>query len=320
MQQLDLGQFPYREFIWGIGGTARYAKIAGHTAPNFYVDSTHPNAHADNDGTDPEAPFALVQSAVDSPFLVARSTIFVSGAVTEAVTVPSTVAEYVNLVAVGSVGYGAGQPVLWTPAAGDALRLGTVGWTVEGFRFRPAADGAGVRLQWDGDENGSDATIRACFFDGRWGTGLYGIDFVGSPYNCTIRECRFTEFSVGQPCIVTRANGIASAFQTYILNNMFQECAEYITVVAEGYNASIIMGNVFADATAVLAATTTFIDLGGPGHGANVVTQNIFGGTYSNAGGYTAEGAGTDNWVGNYAADVASPQVGDNGLTIAQPV
>ena len=46
MQQQDLGQFPYREFIWGIGGTARYAKIAGHTSPNFYVDSTHPNAHA----------------------------------------------------------------------------------------------------------------------------------------------------------------------------------------------------------------------------------------------------------------------------------
>ncbi len=53
------------------------------------------------------------------------------------------------------------------------------------------------------------------------------------------------------------------------------------------------------------------------GGDANVVTGNWFGGDYSNTGGYAANE--TDMWTGNYAEDVAEAEVGDNGLTIAQP-
>ena len=318
MQQQDLGQFPYREFIWGIGGTARYAKIAGHTAQNFYVDSTHANAHADNDGTDPEAPFALIQSAVDSPFLTARSTIFVSGASTESVTVPTTIADYVNLVAVGQ-GLGGGQPVLWAPAAGDGLTIDAYGWYVYGFRFQPAADGAGVKLTRVSGAGAEGTVIQRCFFDGLWGQGLYGVELDGAPANVSILNCRFAEFDASSPCITLTATGTASPYQTHILDCTFQECAEYLTSVVGGWNASVIMRNVFAEATGDLAATTTYIDLGTGSLGYNIVTQNIFSGDYSNTGGYTAESQGLDNWVGNYAADVAEAEVGDNGLTIAEP-
>lgn len=317
MQQ-NLGQFPYREGIWGIGGTARYAAISGHTSPNFYVDSTHPNAHASNDGTDPEAPFALVQSAVNSPFLVARSTIFVSGATTESVTVPTTVADYVNLVAVGH-GLGGSQPVLWTPAAGDGLTIDAYGWNVFGFRFQPSATGAGVKLTRVSGAGAEGTVIANCFFDGLWGTGLYGIELEGAPANVSILNCRFAEFDTGQPAITVTDTSTASPYQTHILDCTFQECVEYISSVAGGWNASVIMRNVFAEATGDLGATTTYINLGTGSLGYNVVTQNILGGDYSNTGGYTAETNGNDNWVGNYAADVAEAEVGDNGLTIAQP-
>ena len=55
------------------------------------------------------------------------------------------------------------------------------------------------------------------------------------------------------------------------------------------------------------------------GTGYNQVVGNYFDGDYSNAGGYTAEGSGNDNWVGNVAFDVAEAEVGDNGWTIAEP-
>jgi len=89
--------------------------------------------------------------------------------------------------------------------------------------------------------------------------------------------------------------------------------------VAAGWNASIIRGNVFAQATGDLAATTTYINLGTGSLGYNVVTGNVFGGDYSNAGGYTAETNGLDNWVGNVAADVLAATVADNGFTVAEP-
>lgn len=58
------GSFPEREGIWGFRGTARYARDGGDTALNYFVNGNHPNASDNNDGTDPEAPFATIQAAI----------------------------------------------------------------------------------------------------------------------------------------------------------------------------------------------------------------------------------------------------------------
>jgi hypothetical protein len=60
----EQGNFPFREGIWGFRGTARYAKLGGDTAINYYVDQMNPNADDNNDGTDPEAPFETIQAAI----------------------------------------------------------------------------------------------------------------------------------------------------------------------------------------------------------------------------------------------------------------
>jgi len=291
----------------------------------FYVDADHPNATAVADGTDPENPLTTIAAAFARlvsfhalPDIQAEGSVIVvaPGTYTDTITIDRTSypADCTIIVAANSK-----FDVVWVPASGDALTIDQSGWVVDGFHFQPAADGAGVHLTWTAGSGAEDTYIQNCFFDGRWGTGLYGIELEGAPANVTIQGNRFAEFSTAEPCIVVRSCNQASPYQNHVLNNTFQESVEYITNIAEGYNACVFMGNVFAQATGVLAATTTYIDLGGPGFGYNVVTQNIFGGDYSNTGGYTAEAAGTDNWVGNLAFDVAEAEVGDNGITIAEP-
>lgn len=291
----------------------------------FYVDADHPNATTTADGTDPNNPLTTIAAALArlvtfhalSSVQAEGSVIVVSpGTYTDSVTIDRT--SYpadCTLLAAGNSKF----DVVWVPASGDALTIDQSGWLVDGFHFQPADDGAGVHLTWAAGAGAEDTCIQNCFFDGRWGTGLYGIELEGAPANVTVQNNRFAEFSTAQPCIVVRSCNQASPYQNHFFGNTFQECAEYITNIAEGYNACIFAGNFFAEATGVLAATTTYIDLGGPGFGYNVVTQNIFGGDYSNAGGYTAEAAGTDNWVGNLAFDVAEAEVADNGITIAEP-
>ena len=291
----------------------------------FYVDSSHPNANTVNDGTDPNNPVSTITAAMARLVAFhALASVQAEGSVIK--VAPGT---YTDNITIDRTSYpadcsivgGANSKfdVVWVPAAGDALTIDQSGWVVDGFHFQPAADGAGVHLTWAAGAGAEDTYIQNCFFDGRWGTGLYGIELEGAPANVTVQNNRFAEFSTGEPCIVVRSCNQASPYQNHFFGNTFQECVEYITNIAEGYNACIFQGNVFAEASGALAATTTYIDLGGPGIGYNVVTGNIFGGDYSNAGGYTAEGAGTDNWVGNVAADVLEAEVADNGFTIAQP-
>lgn len=291
----------------------------------FYVDGSHPNATTTADGTDPNNPLSTITAAMARLVTFhALTSVPAEGSVI--VVSPGT---YTDSITIDRTDYPADCTIIasanskfdtvWVPTAGDALTIDQSGWVVDGFHFQPASDGAGVHLTWTAGAGGEDTYIQNCFFDGRWGTGLYGIELEGAPANVTIQDTRFAEFGTGQPAIVVRSCNQASPYQNHFFNNTFQECVEYITNIAEGYNACIFAGNFFASATGQLAATTTYIDLGGPGFGYNMVVGNYFSGDYSNTGGYTAEAAGTDNWVGNFAEDVAEAEVGDNGITIAVP-
>lgn len=294
----------------------------------FYVDVNHPNATLAVDGTDPENPLSTIAAAfarlaafhAENSIAATGSVIEVApGTYSESVTVAqATYPDYCTILGGGNGRY----PVIWRPGSGDdALTLDAYSWLVDGIHFQPGAAGAGIKLTRTVGAGAEGTVIQDCFFDGRWGTGLYGIEFNGAPANVTIQgNCRFAEFDAAGTCIAVTATGTADPYQTHILGCTFQEAAQYITSEAGGWNASIIMGNVFAEATPALAPTTTYIDLGNGSQGYNTVTQNILGGTYSNAGGYTAEAGGLDNWNGNYAADMAPAQVSVSGITIALPV
>ena len=80
---------------------------------------------------------------------------------------------------------------------------------------------------------------------------------------------------------------------------------------------SLFQGNIFG--AGVLIATLLKLDLRGGSQGHNIVTGNVFGGDYSNTGGYYGNAANPDMWVGNVAEDVAEAEVGDNGWTIGPP-
>lgn len=292
----------------------------------FYVDTNHPNATTTADGTDPENPISTIAAAFtrlaafhaeNSIAAVGSVIVIAPGTYAESVTVAQTTyPDYCTILGGGNGRY----PVIWQNGTGDdALTIDAYGWLVDGIHFQPGAAGAGIKLTRTAGAGAEGTVIQNCFFDGRWGTGLYGIELNGAPANVTIQDCRLGEFDASSPCITVTATGIADPYQTHIFGCTFQEAAEYITSVAGGWNASVIKGNVFAEATGSLAATTTYIDLGNGSQGYNVVTQNILGGDYSNTGGYTAEAGGLDNWVGNLAADVAEAEVGDNGITIAEP-
>jgi len=292
----------------------------------LFVDNGHPNANTVNDGTDPENPVSTIAAAMARLVVwhaltstpAEGSTIVISpGTYTDNITIANaTYPEDCTIIGASSNKFG----VIWNPASGDALTIDQGGWVVDGIHFQPAADGAGVKLTWDAGSGGEDAVIQNCFFDGLWGTGLYGIEFEGAPANVTIQNCRFAEFDTAQTAIVVTDTSTASVYQAHILGNTFQECVEYIDVVgAIGFNACVIAGNYFCRATGDLGATTTYINLGTGSLGYNLVTGNSFDGDYSNTGGYTAESHTLDNWVGNFAFDVAEAEVGDNGITIAEP-
>lgn len=298
----------------------------------FYVDTNHPNATAFADGTDPENPISTITNAfarlaafhAEASISAVNSVIVIApGTYTESINIAQTTyPDYCTILGGGNDRY----PVIWQPLTADALTIDAYGWLVDGIHFLPGATGAGVKLTRTAGTAGAEGTvIQNCFFNGGWGTGLYGVELEGAPANVSILGCRFAEFGSDSPAITVTDTSTADPYQTHIIGNTFQECDEYIARdCAGGWNQTLIAQNFFPDAThdAVFPGgadgTDMFIDMRAGKHGYNTVTGNCLGGTYSNAGGYYAGVA--DNWIGNIAEDVASPQVGDNGFTIALPV
>jgi hypothetical protein len=294
----------------------------------FYVDADHPNATATADGTDPENPLSTITAAMarlvtfhaENSIQAVNSVVVVApGTYTETIAIDQTnYPDYCTILAGGNGQY----PVIWAPAAAadSILTIDAYGWLVDGIHFQPGDTGCAIELTRTAGAGAEGTVIHDCFFNGGWGAGGNGIELNGAPANVSILNNRFAEFARATPCIVVTATGTADPYQTHIIGNTFQESAEYIDSDAGGWNASVIAHNVFASATPELGPTTTYINLGNGSLGYNVVTQNVFGGLYSNAGGYTAEAGGLDNWVGNIAQDVGSGQVADNGFTVALPV
>lgn len=287
----------------------------------LYVDSGHPARNDQNYGTNPVAPLATVQAAVNSPYLTPYSIIKVCGSVAESVVIANS--RPVNCVIMG-IGNEEWGPT-WTSgaAAENALTIRRPGWTIVNIRFNPPAAAAAIRLEHDGATIFSDRTvITGCDFDGLW-TGLYGIRSVGQPDQVKIINNRFHELDGAgntAAAIYLDLTPWALPYMWTVQGNEFRENDRHIAQIADhvrgGYN-WIIKDNVFADGE--INTTVTFIDMrGGPG-GGNILVGNFFGGDYSHTGGYWEHALNPGSWVGNIAEDVDEPEVGDNGFTIAVP-
>ena len=295
----------------------------------LYVDENHPGTHSTGDGTNPEEPLDSIQTAITklTNFATAMnvslegSVIVVANEATiaETVTIPPTAPTNCTILGAGSTAH---QPT-WTAAtdAGRALTVRQQGWTVEGITFEAGAEGTSIRLE---EVPGSSyisykTTIRNCRFDGLWG-GLYGIDFYGAPHRVLVENCEFLEWRsvAGEAfAIYHSATPHDRSIQCQILNNLFRSNENHIGNHANGFSGCLFSGNVFDQNTYI--ATTVMLDLrGATMH--NIVTGNVFAGTYSNAGGYYDSVGVPGMWVGNMAEDVASLQVGDNGYTVLPPV
>lgn len=324
-----LRQQPFYQGQMGVPGSDISKGIRNQSrGVTLYVDSGHNNATAVGDGTDPDNPLTTVQQAINN--LVAwyaigeevdYSTIIVSGAVTESISVLDYTA-HPSYVTIAGIGPSPFSPY-WDSGAANSpcIVLGAVGWRVTGIRFYVPGNAAAVVVPCTQAPYGADAigirtVIDNCYFDGSVNTGLYGIDLHGAPYNVSIMNNMFGFINdVGACGIVSTNTGYADAYRTYISGNWFHES---VGAIDASLNVSAIVGNVFS--VDGVTAMTTVIDLRGGTQGESIVCGNCFGDAdYSNVGGFYANAGNPGGWAGNSSEDTAEAEVGDNGWTIAPP-
>lgn len=286
----------------------------------LYVNSAHPEASNNNDGTNPKYPKATLQSAVNSTLLTNYSRIFVEGTVSESVVTGDydDMPSYVWIIGVGDSRYS----LAWDSgaAASPCLDLRCVGWRVSKFRFYGPTTAACVVLRHT-DVTGNDIAIRTIldgnYFDGLT-VGRYGIDSHGC-YDCWFVGNTFSLFhnavAGGAIPMVVTVSPLAIPYRNHVVGNLFYDCDNGAIFPSNG---SFFYQNMFQPVgyaysmTQVLNTST----IGNPGDD-NVVWGNTFPGDYSIVGGYRPGAA--DSWLGNWADDVAEAEVGDNGITIARP-
>jgi len=335
-KDFDKASQEYREGQWGIPGTSADAYV-GEGGKLFFIgrQSTRDVAASDlHDGTDPREPLATLQGLIDrtaaiaagtgtrQPYLRAHDTVYIAADISESVVTGDTtdMPEGVSIIGIGND--------QWVPqwstdvAANPCLTLRAFGWTVANIQFNPGASSSGIRAEWvpGSSYNGSRLTIRDCVFDGAW-TGFYGIDLVGASYDVKVDGCTFRELRAAGEAfgIIVTNTAEADPYMCEITNNLFWENENHVGSIdaLRGFNLSLFKGNVFHEG--VLIAATSKLDLRGGTRGKNIVTQNVFCGDYSNAGGYYANAGAPGNWVGNICEDVAEAEVADNGFSVAVP-
>lgn len=186
----------------------------------------------------------------------------------------------------------------WAPPSSGVAAQATVRVLQQGWRFQNIlftavdADAACVEVvrnaaSGNDERDGSHCVIRGCRGSGAGiGVRLTATSFTENPFNVLIEGNKFNSMTYGILASAAQPNSCI------IRGNVFQGTTNAITAKLQ---ASLIISNVIQGFTA--AANSGGIDLTG-GVAGNVVTLNYLGGTYSNAGGYVAAGAG-DEWGGN---------------------
>ena len=283
----------------------------------WYVDSS---VSSSGNGKTWRTAFKTIQEGVDQAR--SRDAIVCRGSSTESVQTrdydASLDQNYVSLIGVpGSL---FGQPgstfsPYWEHSAGTSpcLSINALGWNICGFRFYGEATDtkAAIRVHcFVGDDDTYDAatyagriairtTIAHCHF---WG-GLYGIDFLGAPYECNVLNNYFQQMHTATNsarCIINRESSYAIPYRYQVIGNYFLESDGYIDWNG-GTNGCFFVRNMFQGTSKAGYNADPKLDFNGVGVG-NMICNNYLGDTYDNAGGYYAD-AGTGNWYGNACED-----------------
>ena len=253
--------------------------------------------------------------------LVGGETILVAGKIAEQLVTPVQIFD-VSIIGVGNRPRHADS----TPSGGNTyasqwagggltaaqanLRVLQQGWYIENILFSMVdSNAAGIEVVRNADSgnserDGSHLVVRGVKFAGA-GVGIRGgvaATFTEIPNHVVVEDCEFLQ----------NTYGIRSAIQCQnwtIRRNIFRDSTNAITAQL---GSTYIYENIVNGFTA--AASTGGIDLTS-GQGLNVISKNILGGTYSNAGGYVRANA-NDIWFGNFTSvssgtDLASINVAD---------
>lgn len=295
---------------WGgvpVGVNPTFNKImANFTASykkgrSWFVD---PSYGGSGNGKSPAKAFSTMDQAFDN--LQSGDIIYFCGKIVEQLVTPVQVFD-VTVIGCGNRprhadstptggAYAAAQ---WAPpASGGTAAQATVRVLQQGWRFCnilwTAVDAnAGcielVRNAGSGNDerDGSHAEILGCRFSGTGiGVKIGATSFTENVFNTLIQGCTFNNMTQAIFATSCQPNG-SQILDNYLFGNTKQITAKL--------QASLIARNFIGQFTA--AANSGGIDLAG-GIATNVVTLNYLSGTYSNAGGYVAAGAG-DEWAGN---------------------
>lgn len=274
-----------------------------------------------NDGLSPASPKLTMDAVFDT--LNSGDIIHFTGNITEQLTTPAGIFD-VTIIGEGNSprnadafdtnnGYTAAtwkypsSPTAATPL----LKIQQQGWRLVNILFTGSLSATPLVQSFrdagagDLERDASHLQIIGCRFDGG---GPIGFQDSGG--------CNFLQFYGNSFRGFTTAamNSIVGAGQGTLLNckfydNVFHDNASHIRMAL---NQSTLRNNVIGKFT---ASTGFGIDLTG-GIGSNMVSQNHLSGDYD--GDYVA--ASGDDWAGNYSMDLASDEVGDNGITTAVPV
>lgn len=262
--------------------------------------------------------FKTLQYAIDRS--VSYDTILVTGttAAEPAATIPSTVT-HLTIQGIGPTT----DATHWKSSAGvTLLTVNSVGCRVTNMFIQPPATaGIGILLP----QGSKYFTVDGCRFQGSANSAA-AIKTTGGD-NVRILDNEFTLFNKATDG--TAILGIMSDPGGWISGGWLIQGNRFLNTtrcIHTALRASVIKDNII-QAVGIgpgAGASTTFVEgiFIGPTIEAsngewNIVTGNTLGGDYSTA--KYSPGA-NDDWTGNFSADTAEAEVGDNGITIGVPV
>ena len=283
----------------------------------LYVDAS---AATGGDGKTWDSAFNTMQAAFN--VLVGGETIYFTGKVVEQLVTPVQIFD-VTVVGAGNrprhadstPSGGNTYASQWAPPASGAVsgqatvRVLQQGWRFENILFTmESSTAAGIELvrnaeSGNSERDASHAHIVGCKFAGA-GVGIrFGAtSFTEIVNHAVIEENEFLQNTYGM-------RGTIQAQNCTVRKNLFRDSTNALIVP---FGSTFIYENVVNGFTA--AGNSGGVDLTG-GQGLNVISKNILGGTYSNAGGYVRANA-NDIWFGNFTSvtsgtDLASINVAD---------
>lgn len=300
-------QSPWYPSQFGVPGAGGLDGERLHcTGKVLYVDPNFPGASDQRDGTEPSAPLATIQAAVDMTTDYAGDVIVVmqngawqyaGGTVYRTGIVESVVLDRAGVRILGVSPGGVGVP--WTAgAAGEfALTITGIDCLVEGFAYSaPAGGGNGIYAEWDGVTAFADnVVIQHCLFDDSIDIAVQ-LEYA---WYCYVRHCFFEECDTCAVYVDPAGSGIA---YVEISDNWFQDCALALSL-DDADNCKITRNHIFnAAAQGGGAATDEGIDTSAGSD--NIVSDNFFScilpaaspGDYDDLNTASA----TDAWINNH--------------------